>query len=72
MNEVNHKRGPRFKDEKLKKSNRIMIRLDDETYWALVDAAMKAGTSLSDYGRVAIEEAIARDRDRRRYMYESS
>lgn len=70
MKEVNHKRGPRFKDEKTKKSNRVMVRLDEETYWGLVDASIKAGIPVSTYVRVAIEETLARDKERRNFGYE--
>lgn len=70
MKEVNHKRGPRFKDEKTKKRNYVAVRLEDETYWDLTDASMKAGIPVSTYVRVAIEEALARDKERRKLGYE--
>lgn len=69
MGEINHKRGPKFKTEDEKKKKRIMVRLDEFTFAKLSERVEVEGVSVSDYVRVAIEDALDRDADRERYRY---
>ena len=69
MGKINHKRGPKFKTEEERKKKHVMVRLDEFTYAKLVERAGIEGVTISNYVRVAIEDALDRDADRERYRY---
>lgn len=70
MLKINHQTGrPKMKEED-KRSKIMQFRLTKDVYDELKEAAIRNGISMSNYMRVAIEEAIDRDRDRERYGYD--
>ena len=66
MPEISHQKGRPFAKDEDRRSRNIQIRVTENVYENLKKLAEKNGISISTYGRVIVEEAIDRDRDRER------
>ena len=70
MGVINHKRGPKFKEDDEKKKYRLVARVTGETYVDVIRILEADNVSMSDYIRTIIEEDIQARKDRERYGYD--